>query len=129
MMPLFDFQTDKEVIKTQLNKDVIAKISQRRGQILIHSCIYYKMDNNIWTDEEYDRYARELIDLIRKYPEEAKEARFAKEFENWDKENREKDSTYFVSGYDLPIYGEWVARTAGWLLRYHKEVVLNVKNY
>jgi NAD-dependent DNA ligase len=89
---------------------ITEKISQRRGQLLIHSCIYYHLDTSIVEDYQYDAWARELKELVKKYPEEAKEARFANEFSEWDKDD-------CLSGYNLPISGEWVTSMAKELLK------------
>ena len=35
-------------------------IKRRRLQILVHSCVYYLMDDNLVSDEQFDSWAKEL---------------------------------------------------------------------
>lgn len=43
--------------------DIKEKIKQRRSQMLIHSCIYYEMDDNLVSDEKWQQWADELTEL------------------------------------------------------------------
>ena len=45
------------------------KIRQRRSQMLIHSHIYYEMDDNIVDDHTWQRWADELAELQDKNPD------------------------------------------------------------
>lgn len=92
----------------ELNKEIMAKIRQRRAQILIHSSIYYTFDDNIVPDFKYDNWAKELVYLQHKYPKESKAVKFfQKEF-----------STYEGStGFDLPINNVDVREKAKYLLK------------
>ena len=67
-----------------LNKDIMAKIQQRRLQLLIHSCIYYEFNDNLVTDQQYDKWSRELVQLQEEHPEESKAVRYYKEFKTFD---------------------------------------------
>lgn len=64
--------------------NVAAKIKQRRLQMLVHSYLYYEFDTNIITDGVWSKWAKELADLQNKYPEIAKEVRYADLFKDWD---------------------------------------------
>ena len=44
----------------QEKENIIALIRRRRRQILVHSCLYYKLDTNLITDEEFDKWCGEL---------------------------------------------------------------------
>lgn len=44
----------------------------RMQQFLIHGYLYYALDENIIDDHKYDRICNRLVELINKYPEEAK---------------------------------------------------------
>ena len=44
-------------------------IQQRRFQLLVHSCIYYELNQNIISDKKWDEWARELRDLQNIYPD------------------------------------------------------------
>lgn len=41
--------------------------------MLVHSYIYYKLNDNIISNATFDMWAEELIDLQEKYPEISKE--------------------------------------------------------
>ncbi|WP_410501080.1 DNA ligase LigA-related protein, partial [Escherichia coli] len=43
-----------------MNEAIRDKITQRRHQILVHSCIYYQYNTNIIDDHTYDRWVMEL---------------------------------------------------------------------
>lgn len=91
-----------------LNKKVMSKIKQRRLQILVHSCIYYNFDTTIVPDYKYDKWARELVDLQKRYPRESKEVKeYYKYFKDYD------GST----GFDLPINSGAIIYKAEYLLR------------
>lgn len=98
-----------------MEQTITEKISQRRSQVLVHSCLYYYLDTNIIEDHQYDAWAREVKELVKKYPEEAKKARFANEFSEWDEDD-------CLSGYRLPIKGEWVMKKARELLEIRGEL-------
>ena len=66
-MSLFDIN---ESIK--LNEDIVCLIKRRWLQIWVHSFLYYKMGTSIISDIVWDKWARELVDLKVKYPNEAK---------------------------------------------------------
>lgn len=44
------------------------KINQRRKQFLVHSFLFYELGETIVSDGDFDRWARELIDLQRDNP-------------------------------------------------------------
>ncbi|WP_141493487.1 DNA ligase LigA-related protein [Bacillus thuringiensis] len=90
--------------------DYVTLISRRRRQILVHSFLYYQMNENLISDHTYDAWSKELADLQVKYPQEAKKAVYAKEFEEFDGS----------SGFDLPFHYPEVAVMA-------ERVLLSVK--
>ncbi|MBA4542050.1 hypothetical protein H1164_03925 [Thermoactinomyces daqus] len=92
----------------------LERIEALRRNILIHSCLYYVLDSPIWDDATYDAKARELAELQRKYPEEAKRGVYAEEF---------ADFSESVTGFNLPIRGEWVVNKALYLRRLHDEKI------
>lgn len=89
---------------------IAERINHRRRQVLVHSCIYYKLCNSIITDAQFDRWARELVELQKQYPNEASKCIYPKDFESFDA----------TTGFDLPIHEEWVVNTARNLLEYAK---------
>lgn len=90
-----------------LNFEVYHKIRQRRLQMLVHSFLYYRLDTNVVSDYDFDKWAKELFELQRDYPEESKSCDLYKEFRDWTG----------ASGYHLPQY-DWVNEIAQRLLRY-----------
>jgi hypothetical protein len=63
---------------------IAEKIQQRRYQMLVHSYIYYEMNQNIVTDSQWSKWAVELAELQNKYPNIANTVVYANDFENWD---------------------------------------------
>lgn len=68
------------------------KIQQRRYQMLVHSYLYYQLGESLVSDHDFDRWARELVELQEKYPEESEKVRYYREFKDFDGS----------SGFDLP---------------------------
>ena len=81
------------------------KIKQRRLQMLVHSYIYYELNDTIISDAKWSTWAKELVELQTKYPEEANKVDYAKEFSDFD------GST----GFNLPK-NDWVKNKAEYLL-------------
>lgn len=75
-----------------------SKIRQRRSQMLIHSCIYYQMDQNLISDDKWQEWANELAELQTKYPECCKINFFDIDFSDWTGD----------SGFNLPLRNPWV---------------------
>lgn len=63
---------------------VAEKIQRRRLQLLVHSYIYYQLDQNIVSDSTWSKWAKELAELQAKYPNMSKRIPYAKEFADWD---------------------------------------------
>ncbi len=84
-------------------------INQRRRQLIVHSVLYYRMNTNIVSDHDFDRWCKELVDLQMMYPKESSEVPFAEEFKDFD------GSTGFHLA-SIP----WGQEKAQQLLNYHK---------
>ena len=63
--------------------EIKSKIRQRRSQMLVHSRIYYVLDENIVSDDTWQRWANELRDLQEEYPQHIKIDFFDREFATW----------------------------------------------
>lgn len=65
-MPLFDI---KKLAKKEptIPEDIKILIKRRRLQLIVHSCIYYRLNDNLISDATYDKLARELAKLHQKY--------------------------------------------------------------
>jgi NAD-dependent DNA ligase len=82
------------------------KIKQRRAQMLIHSCIYYEMNDNIVTDHKWQEWADELQKLQEDNPDSCKIGFFDYEFNNWTG----------ATGNHLPHRHPWVYNKALYML-------------
>jgi len=82
-------------------------IHRRRLQITIHSCIYYRMNENIISDHQWAAWAKELVEAQERFPDIAEKELWAKEFADFD------GST----GFHLPIHEPGVIARAQRLLR------------
>lgn len=87
-------------------------IRRRRLQIVVHSCIYYRLDANIISDHQWAAWAKELVDAQEQFPDIAEKELWAKEFADFD------GST----GFNLPITEPGVVARAHQLLRYQKQL-------
>lgn len=87
----------------EANELIIAeKIQQRRLQLLVHSCIYYKFNYNIIDDRTWDKWAKELKQLQTDYPDISKQVIWYEVFKNWDAS----------TGAFLPLDDECVVKKA-----------------
>lgn len=94
-------------------EEIAELITRRRRQLLVHSIIYYCMDDNIISDAQWAKWAVELEELQAKYPDIAKVCPRAKEFEGFD----------HSTGYNLPLSDLSALATARNLLRMKYEGV------
>jgi len=82
------------------------RIQQLRLMMLVHSCIYYEMNQNIISDKKWDECARELRKLQGEYPDISKQVGWYEAFADWDAS----------SGAFLPLKDEWVVAKAKMIL-------------
>ena len=82
--------------------EVAELIQQRRLQILVHSCIYYKLNRSIVSDKKWDEWAKELVQLQSKYPNIASQVIWYEDFKDWDAS----------TGAFLPLDDPWVMKKA-----------------
>ena len=95
----YDLFSDEEL-------KIAEKIQQRRLQLLIHSCIYYELNQNVISDKKWDEWARELVRLQHDYPDISKQVMWYNAFKDWDAS----------TGAFLPLKDEWVVKKAKILL-------------
>jgi len=93
---------------------IAEKIQQRRYQMLVHSCIYYHLNQNSISDKQWDIWARELRDLQNQYPEISKQVTLYEYFKDWDAS----------TGAFLPITESWVIAKAKTLITSRKNVII-----
>jgi len=94
-MKTYEVFTGDELVIAEL-------IQQRRYQILIHSCIYYKLNQNIISDRQWDMWAKELKRLQEQYPNISRQVTLYEYFKDWDAS----------TGAFLPLSLDWVMRKA-----------------
>ena len=92
-------------------------ILRRRLQILVHSCIYYELNDNIIPDSTWSAWAEELAKLQKQYPKIAERVDYAKEFKDFD------GST----GFHLPTRNPEIMAKARYLLKICKERDVHVR--
>lgn len=109
-MALFDIQEKKDTVK--LNQNIVSLIRQRWLQVWIHSYIYYKLGESIVNDIVWDKWARELVDLKAKYPNEAKSIKHYDIFADFD-----GSTGFIIASKATPN----LIKKAKQLLMYHKE--------
>jgi len=87
-------------------------IRRRRLQIVIHSCIYYRLNENLVSDHQWAAWAKELVEAQERFPDIAEKQLWAKEFADFD------GST----GFNLPITEPGVVARARSLVSYSKKL-------
>ena len=63
---------------------IAERIQQLRLQMVVHSAIYYVLNDNIITDDEWATRAKELVRLQNEYPDVASQVFYAEEFKDFD---------------------------------------------
>ena len=66
------------------NAKISELIKRRRRQILVHSYLYYELNQNLISDDQWSKWALELEDLQQRYPKIAANTEYAKEFSDFD---------------------------------------------
>ena len=85
------------------------EIKRLRLNVILHSCIYYQMDVNIWDDITFDFKCKRLVDLLAKHPNVYSD-RFDRYFEGWDGS----------SGFHFPHRDPWVHGKAEMMVKRHE---------
>lgn len=99
-------------MKFQQPFNIVEKIQLLQRWILVQSFAYYELNENIATDFQYDDNAKQLIRLIKEYPEESKRSRYYDYFYDYCPED---ENIHYTSGFDLL---ERVRKTDDELFRY-----------
>lgn len=82
-------------------------IKRRRFQILVHSYIYFRLFDNIISNDTFDKWAKELIELQKNYPDLSEEVELYEIF---------KSFTSVGCSSMLPLDDEKLAKKAQMLL-------------
>lgn len=87
------------------------RIEYLRKKLLVHSIIYYRLDENLISDEKWAEWALELERLTQEYPQIAQNAFLAEGFRDFD----------HSTGYNLPLETPWAMDMALYLVKMHKK--------
>lgn len=98
-----------------LGVDIAELINRRQQQILVRSCIYYELNDNVIPDSLFDRWRKELVELREKYPDKFKQAPRGDLFNGWGG----------TSGFDLPYRHPNIYNRAAHLLKIRDERLLD----
>lgn len=104
-MALFSITKKDSISKEE--QSIADEIKRLRKVVLVHSVIYYRMNTNIISDIQYDKFAKKLQKLQNQYPlisQKIKE--LYNEFKDWDG----------CSGFNLPLGDVWANNKASYLL-------------
>lgn len=88
-----------------------AKIKQRRAQMLIHSCIYYELNDNVVSDHTWQKWADELEKLQNDNPDCCNINFYDYNFRDWTG----------ATGNHLPHRDPWVMRKSQYILNLSKK--------
>lgn len=90
-------------------QEVSSRVDHLRRLILVHSCIYYELDNNVVSDHQWQDWANELTELQAKYG--WRFGFYDAAFQDWN------GST----GHRLPLRDLAILNKARWLLLQHQK--------
>jgi hypothetical protein len=85
-------------MKFHIPFNIVEKIQLLQRSILVNSFAYYELNENILTDFQYDNNAKQLVELMKKYPEESTRSRYHKYFYDYCPTD---DDVHYTSGFDL----------------------------
>ena len=88
------------------------RIEYLRKKLLVHSIIYYRLNENLISDEKWAEWALELELLTQEYPHIAQNAFLAEEFKDFD----------HSTGYNLPLETPWAVQKAMELVLYDQKI-------
>jgi len=107
--PLVDTATSFNNMTTE--QTIKEKIKQRRSQMLVHSYLYYVIDEPIIEDDKWQRWADELAKLQKYNPTSCDIGFYDKEFKDWNGD----------TGFKLPLKDPDVIKKAMEIKRIFEE--------
>ena len=78
--------------------NIVEKIQLLQRWILVQSFAYYELNENIASDFKYDDNAKQLVELMKNNPEEAKRSRYSQYFYDY---CPAAEDVHYTSGFDL----------------------------
>ena len=94
-----------------MDEQIKGLIERRRRQILVHSIIYYRLNDNLIPDTTWSAWAAELKQLQDQNPEIAKQCCYAEAYADFDPS----------TGYNLPLYDGKALSVAQHLINYRNK--------
>jgi hypothetical protein len=85
-------------------------INRRERQLLVHSFLYYQLNENIISDHTFDKWSKELAQAIIEHPETFNKSVYAEGFKDFDGS----------SGYDLPFHLPEIQNAGYKMLKLHQ---------
>jgi len=107
--PLIDTATAFNNMTTE--QTIKEKIKQRRSQMLVHSYLYYVIDEPIIEDDKWQRWADELATLQKYNPKSCNIDFYDEAFKDWNGD----------TGFKLPLKDPDVIKKAMQIKRLHEE--------
>ncbi len=95
-------------MKHKIKESPAQRIEHLRRLILIHSIIYYELNDNIVSDAQWSAWGIELEKLQEQYPELSDTLIYADAFKNFD----------HSTGSNLPLDDPWANHKARQLLKW-----------
>lgn len=92
-------------------KEIAELINRRRRQLLVHSVIYYELNDSLISDHTWSQWAVELDKLQKKYPDIAAKCPYAEAFSDFNPS----------TGYNLPLDDLWALSVARRLIQYRDQ--------
>ena len=87
------------------------RIEYLQKKLLVHSIIYYRLDESLISDEKWAEWALELEKLVKEHPKEGQNSFLAEEFKDFD----------HSTGYNLLLETPWAVQKAMDLVEYYKK--------
>ena len=66
------------------DRQILSLINRRERQLLVHSYIYYELDDSIIPDDQWSKWGFELAQLRDEYPDIYERSEYADAFRNFD---------------------------------------------
>lgn len=114
-MALFNKTMSPPEQKEHNVNDIASLIQRRRYQLLVHSLLYYELDISLISDATWSKWAVELSQIQKSYPDEANSVVFSDAFKDFD------GST----GFNLPYKDEQIINIAYRLIMHCDDVDCN----
>lgn len=87
------------MITTSKEEEIYELINRRTRQMIVHSYLYYRLNESVISDHTFDLWCKELCELKEKYPEIACKTPYWKIGQQFDASG----SGYFINQYPTEL--------------------------